>query len=161
MSASTVRHDSSGARSWLVLVGLVAACFAVAAFGGLATAGNVDGWYASADKPGFTPPNWLFGPVWSVLYLLIGVAGWLAWRRGAPLLVWWVQLALNLAWTPVFFGAELLWPGLAVIVALDVAVVATIVVFARRSRAAAVLLAPYLGWILFATALNLRLAQLN
>ena len=161
MSASTVRHDSSGARSWLVLVGLVAACFAVAALGGLATAGTVDGWYASADKPGFTPPNWLFGPVWSVLYLLIGVAGWLAWRRGAPLLVWWVQLALNLAWTPVFFGAELLWPGLAVIVALDVAVVATIVVFARRSRAAAVLLAPYLGWILFATALNLRLAQLN
>lgn len=137
------------------------ACAAVAYLGSLATTSNVDGWYRDADKPPFNPPNWLFGPVWSVLYVAMAVAVWLAWKRGAPTGIWWLQLALNLAWTPVFFGMEELWWGLVVIVLLDLAVLATIVVFRRTSQAAAWLLVPYLGWTLFATALNASIAALN
>ena len=105
-------------RSLLWLAGFLAAAFAVAALGSLATINNVDGWYADAAKPPFNPPNWLFGPVWTILYAAMAVAAWLVWRKGGDLRLWWIQLAINLAWTPVFFAAELLWPGLVVIVAL-------------------------------------------
>lgn len=145
----------------LMLVVFLAASGLVAFLGSLATRSNVDGWYRDADKPWFNPPDALFGPVWTVLYVAMAVAAWLAWRRGAPTGIWWVQLALNLAWTPVFFGLEQLWLGLVVILLLDLAVVATIVTFRRNSRAASWLLAPYLAWILFATALNLGIALLN
>src|SRR4051812_11602596 len=77
-----------------------AATVVVAVLGSLATAGNVDGWYADADKPWFTPPNWLFGPVWTALYAAMAIAAWLVWREGGPTGIWWTQLALNLAWTP-------------------------------------------------------------
>ncbi len=149
------RHDL------LVLAGLFVAAFAVAALGSLATAGNVNGWYASADKPSFNPPNWLFAPVWTTLYAAMAVAAWLVWRRGGDLRIWWVQLGLNLAWTPVFFAGQWLWPALAVIAALDVAVAATLVSFGRTSRLAAMLFVPYLGWVLFATALNAAIASMN
>lgn len=148
-------------RSVLWLAGLLVACLAVAGLGGLATAGNVDGWYADADKPFFNPPNWLFAPVWTALYVAMAVAAWLVWRRGGDLRIWWVQLALNLAWTPVFFAGEQLWLGLVVIVALDVAVAVTMVRFWRVSRVAGALFAPYLAWVLFATALNASIAALN
>lgn len=162
MSSFAARQPSStGSRSFLVLLGLLAACFAVAGLGSLATIPNVDGWYADAAQPWFTPPNAVFGPVWTVLYVLIAVSGWLAHRAGASLVPWWVQLALNLAWTPIFFAAEQLWLGLVVIVALDAAVVWTLARFARASRAAAWLLVPYLAWVLFATALNTGIAVLN
>ena len=148
-------------RSLVWLVGLLVASFAVAALGGIATAGNVDGWYASADKPSFNPPNWLFAPVWTTLYAAMAVAAWLVWRRGGDLWTWWVQLALNLAWTPVFFAGQWLWPALVVIIALDVAVAVTTVAFWRVSRPAGLLFVPYLAWVLFATALNTAIAALN
>ncbi|MDQ3404525.1 MAG: tryptophan-rich sensory protein [Actinomycetota bacterium] len=150
-------------RDWLVLAGFVVLSYAVAALGSLATVSNVRGWYASADKPWFTPPNALFGPVWTVLYLLIAVAGWLVWlRRDRGALAWWsTQLALNLLWTPTFFALQWLWPALVVILALDAAVVITILRFRKTRPLAAWLLAPYLAWILFATALNLGIAVLN
>jgi tryptophan-rich sensory protein len=102
--------------------------------------------------------------VWSVLYLMIAVAGWLVWReRGwdASLTLWAVQLGLNLLWTPLFFAADRYGWALVDIVALLVAVAATIALFARRSRAAAWLLVPYLAWVGFATALNLGIVVLN
>jgi len=157
----TATLDGSRRTAVPALVVYLAAVAAVAVIGSLATAGNVDGWYADADKPPFNPPNWLFAPVWTTLYVAMAVAAWLVRRRGGATTVWWVQLALNFAWTPVFFGLEQLWLGLAIIVALDVAVLATVVVFARTSRAAAALLVPYLAWTLFATALNLGIAVLN
>ena len=146
---------------WLVLLGFLAVTFAVAAIGGLSSAGNVDGWYASADKPSFNPPNWLFGPVWTVLYVAMAVAAWIVWRRGGDLRIWWVQLALNLAWTPTFFAAELLWPAVVVIVALDIAVAVTLVRFWKVSRVAGALFVPYLAWVLYATALNAAIAALS
>ena len=152
-----VRQRGAGAA----LATYLLATLAVAVLGSLATAGNVDGWYADADKPPFNPPNWVFAPVWSALYVAMAVAAWLVWKRGGPTGVWWVQLALNLAWTPAFFALQQPWLALVVIVALDVAVALTVVVFSGFSRAATWLMVPYLGWVLFATALNLAVAVLN
>lgn len=158
-------------RAFATAVLYLAAVAVVAALGGLATAAGQgpDGWYEQADKPWFTPPGWVFGPVWTVLYLAMAAAGWLlsaARDRGrqaasTALALWWVQLALNLAWTPLFFAARLLWPALVDIVVL-VLVLGVLVARARRvSRLAAWLLAPYLAWVLFATALNAGVAWLN
>lgn len=152
-------------RGWPVLVGLLL-LNAVVAFGGsLASTSGVDGWYADADKPAWTPPNWVFGPVWTVLYVVMAVAAWLIWRRHGraattALVLYGVQLALNAAWTPVFFGAEQLGLGLAIILALEVALVATIVAFHRLTPWVAWLLGPYLAWVLYATTLNAGLAAL-
>lgn len=135
---------------------------AVAVFGSGVAVTQVDGWYASAPHVTWTPPNWAFGAVWSVLYVLIGVSGWLLWlrRAGAALVLYVVQLVVNSIWTPVFFGgyplmgAAALWLGVAIIVLLDLLVVATIATAWPVSRWAAVLLMPYLGWILYASTLN-------
>lgn len=148
-------------RSVPVLLTLVAAVALVAFLGSWGTTGAVDGWYRDAERPWFTPPDSVFAPVWTVLYVMIAAAGWLAWRRGAPLALWWVQLGLNLAWPFVFFAQQWLWLGLAVIVALDLAVAATILVFRRHSGVAAALLLPYLAWTFFATALTAGIAWLN
>jgi tryptophan-rich sensory protein len=117
-------------------------------------------WYDNLDKAPFNPPSAVFGPVWTVLYVLVGVAGWLLWRsepsvaRSRSLLLWGVQLVLNAAWTPIFFGAERPGWGLVDLLVLDAAVVAMILVArAVQPRAAAILL-PYAAWIAFATALN-------
>lgn len=117
------------------------------------------GWYARLDKPRWRPPDRVFAPVWSVLYLMIAVAGWLAWR-GADGAAWpalaayVVQLALNASWTPLFFGLRRPDLALVDIVALWFAIVATIVLFAPLSATAAWLLVPYLAWVSFAVALN-------
>jgi translocator protein len=148
----------------LVAFGLVA--LAVAAVGGLsATSAASD--YAALNRPSWAPPPALFGPVWAVLYTMIAVSGWLVWRRSGfagartALIVYGVQLALNALWTPLFFGADLFGLAFAEIMVLAVAIVATIVLFARHSRPAAALLVPYLGWVGFASALNFAIWQLN
>jgi tryptophan-rich sensory protein len=154
-------------RQWWVLAGLLAASFAVAFVGGLSSASGVDGWYREAEKPPWTPPNWLFGPVWTFLYTAMAVAAWLVWRRcgwrGArtALLLYAGQLVLNAIWTPLFFGAEQLWLGLAVIVALDFVLAATVIAFFRLHRLAGALMVPYLLWALYATSLNAGVAALN
>jgi benzodiazapine receptor len=135
---------------------------AVAAFGSVVAVTQVDGWYASAPHVTWTPPNWAFGAVWSVLYLLIAVSGWLLWLRRArgALVLFVAQLVVNSLWTPVFFGAypligaAALWIGVAIIVLLDLLVVATIATAWPVSRWSAVLLMPYLAWILYASTLN-------
>ncbi len=127
------------------------------------TANDVATWYTTLQKPAFTPPSWVFGPVWTTLYLLMGIALYLVWRERNrfALAIFAVQLALNAAWTLVFFGMR--WPagGLVVILALLVAIGATIVVFARVDRRAALLLVPYALWVGFATVLNYELWRLN
>jgi|APAga8741243762_1050094.scaffolds.fasta_scaffold00084_72 translocator protein len=154
-------------RTWPVLVALLVINALVAAGGSIASTSGVDGWYVDAAKPDWIPPNALFGPVWTVLYIMMAVAAWLVWRdvdtRSArlPLILYGVQLALNAAWTPVFFGAEILGGGLVIILLLEVALVATIVAFHRVHRLAAWLLGPYLAWALYATTLNAAVAALN
>ena len=148
----------------LGLLAWVLACFAAAAFGGLFMPGA---WYASLNKPPWNPPNWLFAPVWTTLYLGMALAAWLVWRRGgfranAAALGWFLaQLGLNALWTPLFFGLK--QPGIAFveIVFLWLAIAITLVRFWGRQRAAALLLAPYLAWVSFASALNFTLWRLN
>jgi len=160
-------------RSGLVLLAFIAISFGVAALGSIATIGNVDGWYASADKAAWNPPNWLFGPAWTLLYTLMSVAAWLVWRRREranvnPALSFYVaQLVLNALWTPLFFGlyplwgAAALWLALVVILLLDAIVLLTMLTFWGVSRTAAWLLVPYWAWLLFATTLNWALAAFN
>jgi tryptophan-rich sensory protein len=160
-------------RQVLALVLFLAISFAVAALGTVATIQNVDGWYADAEKAFWTPPNVVFGPVWTVLYTLMSVAAWLVWREPASparrraLATYIAQLVLNAIWTPVFFslypviGAPALWAALVIILALDVAVLITMLRFWPVRKAAAVLLIPYGAWVLYATTLNAALAVMN
>ncbi|MGW8270775.1 MAG: TspO/MBR family protein [Burkholderiales bacterium] len=157
-------------REALGLAGFLALCFAVAAAGGAITATSVGGWYQGLAKPWFNPPDWVFGPVWTLLYAMIALAGWRVWRlRGwgaqgrfePALLVWALQLALNLCWSFVFFGARMIGAALVEIVVLLAAIGVTLRLFARIERLAAWLLAPYAAWVAFATLLNAALWRLN
>jgi tryptophan-rich sensory protein len=126
-------------------------------------------WYASLAKPDWTPPTWVFGPAWTILYAMMALAAWRLWRRRhtrpresrRALALFAVQLALNLAWTPVFFGMQRPDLALAVILLLWAAIAATIVAAWRACRTAAALLVPYLAWVTFATALNMAIWRLN
>jgi translocator protein len=153
-------------RDYAGLAVFVAINAAVSALGGWATAKSVGTWYQALAKPGFNPPDWVFAPVWTALYLMIAVAGWRAWRRGDAearrgLAVYAVQLALNLSWSFVFFGAHLVGPALLVIAALLAAIVANAVLFWRLDRWAGMLLVPYAAWVSFATMLNAAIWRLN
>jgi len=146
-----------------VFVGINAA---VSALGGWATSASVGTWYQTLAKPAFNPPDWIFAPVWSALYLMIAIAGWRAWRRGGTearlaLAVYAVQLVLNLSWSFVFFGARLIGPALLVIAALLAAIVVNAALFWRLDRPAGALLVPYAAWVSFAAVLNAALWRLN
>jgi tryptophan-rich sensory protein len=156
----------------IALVLFLAASYLVAWLGAFSTMANVDGWYVDADKAPWSPPNWLFGPVWTFLYTAMAVAAWLVWRRGVPasrpaLVTYGIQLFLNLLWTPTFFslypvmGTAALWLAFAVILSLIVAVTFTVVRFGPISRLAGLLLLPYITWIVFASSLNLWAALNN
>jgi tryptophan-rich sensory protein len=155
------------ARSLAALAVFVVLCFAVAAVGGAVTATSVGTWYAGLVKPPFNPPDWVFGPVWTVLYLMIAVAGWRVWRRrgggGARLALgaWGLQLALNLGWSLVFFGARTIGLALVEIVLLLATIVFTATLFWRIDLLAGALIAPYAVWVGFATVLNAALWWLN
>ena len=160
------RGGDDGGIDWPVLLGSVIVCELAGVIPSLLTADEVATWYPALAKPAFTPPSWVFGPVWTTLYLLMGVALYLVWRsdrgrRRVALAVFGVQLALNAAWTLVFFGSRAVFGGLVVIVALLAAIIATEVAFARVDRRAAGLLVPYLLWVGFATALNYEIWRLN
>jgi tryptophan-rich sensory protein len=135
--------------------------------GGWVTADSVKTWYTTINKPSFTPPNWVFGPVWTGLYVLMGVAAWRVWCKAwpnqlrVPLALFAVQLALNLAWSVVFFGAHRIGGAVVVIVGLEAAILATMVAFRRIDGLAALLLMPYALWVAFAAVLNIAVWQLN
>ncbi len=121
-------------------------------------------WYAGLTKPSFNPPNWLFGPVWTVLYVLIAVAGWRVWQaapRSRAMTLWWLQLALNFAWSPVFFGAHRVGLALAIVSAMLAAILGFIAAAWRTERTSALLFLPYAAWVSFATALNAAILLLN
>jgi len=150
-------------RKWVALAVFVVASFAAAAIGGLGVAGTAQE-YQNLVQPDWAPPSWLFGPVWTVLYVLIALSGWLVWLRagwGPPLVAYTVQLVLNAAWTPLFFGAGAYTLALVDIIAMWLAIGVTVVLFWRVSRLAAVLLLPYWAWVTFATALNAAIVSLN
>lgn len=151
-------------RQWIALAVFLVLCLAAGWIGSLATMPAIPTWYAGLEKPSFNPPPAVFGPVWTLLYILMAIAGWRVWRiRGvdSTLVPFFVQLALNLAWSFAFFGAQSPILGLVVIVLLWLAIVWTIVVFRRVDSLAAGLLVPYLVWVSFATILNASIWALN
>ena len=146
------------------------ALFLVACIGGGAASGLATPpgeWYAALAKPAWTPPGWVFGPAWTLLYTLMAVAAWQVWRRRAatdvrmPLALFAIQLALNLAWTPLFFGMQRPGLALAEIVLMLAVILATTASFVRVSTTAAILMLPYCAWVCFATALNWAIWQMN
>lgn len=121
-------------------------------------------WYRGLTKPSFNPPDWVFAPVWSLLYVLIAVAGartWLADRIGTAMRLWFAQLVFNFAWSPTFFGWQDPAAALIVILALLVSVAAFVLVTWRADRVSAVLFLPYLAWVAYATALNGAIVGMN
>lgn len=134
--------------------------------GSLFTAPAIESWYAALNKPSFTPPNWLFASAWTLLYFLIGLTLYLCWNSkfwNDQMLkfAFFLQLFLNLLWSPLFFGLQSPIFGLIDIVALDLAVMATIILLFKHSKIASLLMLPYLAWILFASALNFFIYILN
>lgn len=151
-------------RRWLGLAAWLAVTVLAAAFGSQFQPGA---WYDGLSKPSWTPPSWLFGPVWTLLYLAMAVAAWRVWKTNgfggarSALGVYLLQLVANAAWSWVFFGRQDIAGGLGVIVVLWVLIAVTLVLFWRHDRVAGSLLVPYLVWVTYAGALNLQLLRLN
>jgi tryptophan-rich sensory protein len=151
----------------IALAFFVALCLGIGALGAAVVATSVDTWYADLAKPPFTPPDRVFGPIWTGLYVLMAIAAWRVWRaadrdtRRGPLTLFALQLALTLGWTVVFFGLQKIGAALATIVVLDVGVVVTTLAFRSLDRWAGLLMLPYLAWVAFATVLNIAIWRLN
>jgi benzodiazapine receptor len=147
-------------KNTLALLGFIALCLAAGALGAAVTAPAIATWYPTLVKPSFNPPNWIFGPVWTTLYVLMAIAAWLVWRRGGfaatrtAMLLFVGQLMLNSLWSLLFFGLHRTDLALVDVVLLLVVIAATALAFRRHSATATLLLLPYLAWVSFATALN-------
>ncbi len=151
-------------RKWLGLIAWLALVFAASLTSVFVTR---DGWYAELNKPEWNPPNWIFGPVWMVLYIMMAVAAWRVWLRGGwkeqriPLTLFLIQWGLNALWTPLFFGLHLLGWAFAEILVLLVFILLTIRAFRPVDRLAAGLLVPYAVWVAFASVLNFTIWRMN
>ena len=138
--------------------------FLASAIGGLFTASSVSTWYVTLNKPSFNPPSWIFGPVWTILYLLMGISLYLVWikKYSKPaFVVFGLQLVLNALWSILFFGLNVPLYAFIEIVFLWVAILMTIIYFYRINRTSAYLLIPYILWVSFATVLNFAIFLLN
>lgn len=147
-------------RSMVLLLFLVLVVGGGLAIGYITLPGE---WYAGLVKPSFNPPNWIFAPAWTILYVLIALAGWRVWDRSltTPQQFWWAQLVLNFLWSPSFFGFQQMGLALVVIVLLLISIIGFIKVSWNSERTSAVLFLPYLAWVAFATLLNASLYWLN
>jgi benzodiazapine receptor len=149
-----------------MLIAFLAAVFTVAALGGWLTSFGLKEWYPALHKPAWNPPGWIFGPVWAALYIMMSLAAWMAWMRHSPLgkfalILWAAQLALNLAWSALFFYLRQPGWAFAEIIILLLAIIATTVSFFRISAWAGVLLIPYVAWVSFAAVLNFTVWRMN
>jgi benzodiazapine receptor len=159
------QNDGLGRAARRPLLLFVLATLAVGALGSVVAGPAIPTWYAGLVQPSFAPPNWLFPPVWTGLYVLMAVAAWRAWRvtglKSPAITAYEIQLALNLGWCVIFFGLHRIGFGLAEIGLSLLAILATMVLFAKADRLAGLLLLPYLVWTLFAAALNSAFWLLN
>ena len=174
--------EQAGQIRWGSLLLALAAPFTAALIGNLATGRFRSGWYRNLKKPSWNPPSWLFGPVWTVLYALMGIASWLVWREGEPtgwlrfvtpwrhpqgkevkgaLRLYGIHLGFNALWSVLFFGRHRIGLALAEVTVLWALILSTLVRFARIRPLAGLLLVPYQLWVTFATILNFRIWQLN
>jgi len=154
------------AKPWLVLIVFFAICLGAGGLGSFFTGSSVREWYPQLRKPAGTPPSWIFGPVWTTLYVLMAISAWLVWRQyvnGArpALLIFLAQLALNVAWSAIFFGSRMPGVAFAEIVVLWLAIAFNIFVFYLLLPVSALLLVPYLLWVSYASYLNFGIWRLN
>ena len=154
--------DYKTPRPWLILAAFI---IVVVAVGGLIGTQSLPGaWYEGLAKPPFNPPNWIFGPVWFTLYVLIAIAGWRIFMIDAgstAMKFWYAQMILNWAWSPIWFKAQLIWPAFAVIVLIWLAIIGFIVTARKLDKPAVWLFVPYLAWVSFAGLLNFSIGILN
>lgn len=154
-------------RDWAGLAGFLLLCFAVSGLGGAITATSVGTWYQTLERTVLSPPDWVFAPVWTTLYLFMAIAGWRIWRlessqlRRQALTLYGSQLALNLIWSFIFFGLQEIGWSLVEILVLLLAILATMVLFWRLDRPAGLLFLPYAAWVSYATILTATLWWLN
>lgn len=162
--------DKKSPSATTLAIGLaisIAVCFLAAGVGGFATTSSVNGWYTQIDKPSWNPPSWIFGPVWSTLYLMMGVSAWLVWKNSglkkSKLALGWFafHLLLNILWSVLFFGLQQPGWALVEIIVLWISIAIAIVLFYHHSKLAAGLLVSYLLWVSFATFLNYAIWSLN
>lgn len=152
----------------LKLLITVALSLLAGAIGSLSTSSSIQEWYPALVKPALNPPSWIFAPVWTTLYVMMGVAAFLVWKRGGelknvklPLLLFIIQLVLNALWSIIFFGMQNLTFALFEILLLWIAILATIISFMKISKRAGWLLVPYLLWVSFASYLTFSIWMLN
>lgn len=149
------------------LVVFLTLCLLISAIGGAITATSVGGWYQTLEKPVFNPPDWVFAPVWTALYVMMAIAGWRVWRRagfergGRALTLFALQLGLNVIWSFLFFGLQRIDLALVAVVTLLIAIIVNTAMFWRIDRWAGVLFVPYVLWVAYATVLNISLWLLN
>lgn len=143
------------------LIFSIGICLGAGILGSFFTVSSIPTWYATLNKPFFSPPNWIFAPVWTIIYILMGISLYLVWTKRKVPSVFWVQLILNALWSITFFGIRNPALALVDIVALWIAIILTIKAFSKTSKLAANLLYPYLAWVSFATVLNLAIVLLN
>lgn len=150
------------------LIVCLALAFSAAFIGSIFTREAVTDWYSTLNKPSFTPPDWLFGPVWTILYILMAISAFIVWQKGlanpavrVALILYLIQLILNALWSVIFFGLELPLVAFIDIILLWSTIVVTILAFARVSITAALMLVPYMLWVSFATVLNFSIWLLN
>lgn len=154
-------------KSLTFFILFVVLCLSVGAIGGLVTAESVGSWYPTLQRPSFNPPDWIFGPVWTLLYTVMGYSVWRVWssfkapKRRCALILFGIQLFFNLGWSVIFFGLQEIAFAFIHIIALDLLVGVTIFFFWRIDRLAGLVLVPYLVWLLFATVLNAMIWHLN
>ncbi len=154
-------------RRWIGLLGFIVICLGAGGLGAIATTPEIEGWYTTIAKPSWNPPDDIFGPVWTTLYVLMAIAAWLVWKPAGfksaevPLTLFAAQLALNIAWSWIFFALHQPGWAFAEIVFLWLTIVATTVAFFRSSKVAGLLLLPYLAWVTFASVLNFTIWQIN
>lgn len=162
-----MKHTPTRAASLAVFLGFLILSVLVSVVGGVMTANSIADWYPNLAKPTFNPPNWLFGPVWAVLYLMMATAAWRVWkhagwhRAAGAIALYFLQLSVNLLWSGLFFGLRRPDLALADCLVLLTLIGATIWAFRRHDGLAAVLLLPYLAWVGFACLLNAAIVALN
>ena len=148
-------------KNALKLTSSILICLFAGGLGTIFTISSIPTWYAHLNKPFFSPPNYLFGPVWTTLYILMGISLYLIWKKKKPLKLFWIQLILNAIWTPIFFGAHAILLAFVIIVVMWVYILKTILSFAKINKVASYLLYPYLAWVSFASILNFSVWLLN
>lgn len=155
-------------KKWIKFIAAIFICQIAGIIGSIFTTSSIPTWYAQLNKPWFTPPNWLFGPVWITLYTLMGISLYIIWNKNLeikkikiPLILFFVQLTLNALWSLIFFGLESKFYGFIEIIILWVSIALTIFSFSKISKKAALLLIPYIVWVSIATFLNYYVWILN